>query len=81
MKTELKHIECDCKFVTSELMMIHSWLDGRVIIMTYYGTPSKSTVVIDEEIKCSYNELKIEEFNRLIANYQEIADKMENKAA
>ena len=81
MKTEKRHIECDCEHITSERIMIHSWLDGRVKIFTYFGTLSKSTVIIDDEEKCTYSGLTVPEFTKVVMHCQDIADRLTRESA
>ena len=78
--TMKREMNFECSHNTAENIMTCEWANGRVQLVHYFKE-HVSAVKVDGELKDKYHGLTIPEFERLQEHCQDIADKMENKAA
>lgn len=64
-----------CTHETDPRAMVCSWADGRVKLITYFGT-NTTGYIKDGEVKATYDNLTIEQFMNLQTTCQEVANKL-----
>ena len=71
MKTQL--LEFDCTHNGIDGTMTCSWLEGRVTLVEHFAT-KKTGVYVDGELKCTYDDLTVEQFMNIQVKVQKMAN-------
>lgn len=75
MNNEVTYLNFECTHNTANRTMTCSWIGGRVQLVEYFAL-AKTYVVIDDNVKCFYEDLTIDEFIRLQCECQRVADSL-----
>lgn len=63
----------ECTHETAAGTMTCSWLDGRVKMVEHFSA-KKTGVYVDNELKCTYDDLSVEQFMKLQVEVQKMAN-------
>lgn len=66
-------LEFECTHETAAGTMTCSWLEGRVTLVEHFAT-KKTGVYVDGELKCTYDDLTVEQFMNIQVKVQKMAN-------
>ena len=75
---ETIQLDFECTHETGRGTMTCSWLDGIVKMVEHFSA-KKTGVYVDNELKCTYDDLSVEQFMKLQVECQKVADSLEGK--
>lgn len=73
---EKRELNFECWHDTLEGSMTCSWLDGRVKLVHFFQNETTG-VEVEGEVKCTYHNLDVRQFERLQEHCQDVADGIE----
>jgi len=70
---EAIQLDFECTHETDKGTMTCSWVDGRIKMVQHFSV-KKTGVYVDGELKCTYDDLTVEQFMNIQVEVQKMAN-------